>query len=129
MEDSDFSERFCQFIQTTVPTVDAAEVLLALAAQPERWWDAAQLAEALRPSSTLTTGAATRHLETFHARGLLAAEPPDRFQYRPASEDLAAQVVTLAQAYTERPVTLIRIIYALRDAKIRSFAEAFKVRR
>jgi hypothetical protein len=31
--------------------------------------------------------------------------------------------------YRERPVTLIRVIYGLRDKKIRSFAEAFKLRR
>jgi hypothetical protein len=38
-------------------------------------------------------------------------------------------VATLAQAYEERPVTLIRLIYALRDRKIRSFADAFKLRK
>ena len=38
-------------------------------------------------------------------------------------------VRTLAQAYSERPVTLIRVIYALRDSKIRSFADAFRVRK
>ena len=40
-----------------------------------------------------------------------------------------AHVTTLAQAYGERPVTLIRVIYALRDGKIRSFADAFRLRR
>jgi hypothetical protein len=38
-------------------------------------------------------------------------------------------VRTLAQAYNERPVTLIRMIYALRDPKIQSFADAFKLRK
>jgi len=37
-------------------------------------------------------------------------------------------VRTLARAYQERPVTLIRVIYALRDTKIQSFADAFKLR-
>jgi hypothetical protein len=40
-----------------------------------------------------------------------------------------AQVRTLAQAYKRRPVTLIRVIYALRDTKIQSFADAFKLTR
>ena len=35
----------------------------------------------------------------------------------------------LARLYVERPVTLFRIIYALRDTKINTFAEAFKLRR
>ena len=49
-------------------------------------------------------------------------------KYQPASELLAARVQTLAQAYRERPVTLIRVIYGLRDQKIQSFADAFKMR-
>jgi hypothetical protein len=49
--------------------------------------------------------------------------------YRPASDALARRVATLAQAWEERPVTLVRLIYALRDHKIRSFAEAFKLRK
>jgi hypothetical protein len=35
----------------------------------------------------------------------------------------------LALAYKERPVTLFRVIYALRDLKIQSFADAFKLKR
>ena len=51
------------------------------------------------------------------------------YQYRPANETLQTHVKMLAKAYEERPVTLIRIIYALRDSKIRSFADAFRVRK
>lgn len=129
MQDADFSDEFCRFIQTTIPAVDAAELLLALSAQPDAWWDPAQLAGTLRPAFGMTDAEAARCFEVFQTRGLLAIGPDKRFQYRPASEELAAQVRTLAQAYKERPVTLIRMIYALRDAKIQSFAEAFKLRR
>jgi hypothetical protein len=38
-------------------------------------------------------------------------------------------LATLEKVYLERPVTLFRVIYGLRDAKIRSFAEAFKLAR
>ena len=31
--------------------------------------------------------------------------------------------------YAQRPVTLIRMIYALRDTRIQSFAEAFRIRK
>jgi len=50
-------------------------------------------------------------------------------RYKPASEVLAAHVATLDRLYRERPVTLIRVIYGLRDSKIRSFADAFRLRR
>ena len=83
MEDADFSDDFCNFIQRHVPSVPAAEALIA------RWRENGQL------PLTGTEG---------HVR-------------------------TLAQAYEQRPVTLIRLIYALRDGKIRSFADAFKLRK
>ena len=79
MEDVDFSDDFCRFVQDNVPSVEVAE-------------------------------------------RLIAGPPPDD----PA---LKAHVARLAQAYEQRPVTLIRLIYALRDSKIRSFADAFRLRK
>jgi hypothetical protein len=129
MEDSAFSDDFCRFIQTALPSVDAAELLLALAAQSDTWWAPAALAAKLRPASSISDAEALRYLEQFQARGLIALGPDKRVQFRPANDAVAAQVRTLAQAYKERPVTLIRMIYALRDTKIQSFADAFKLRR
>ena len=82
MEDTDFSDDFCRFIQTQVPSVPAAEGLIAL----------------------------------WRERG--APDP-----------SMESHLRTLAQAYEQRPVTLILLIYALRDSKIRSFADAFKLRK
>ena len=69
-----------------------------------------------------------RYLEQFEAAGLVAAGSDGRRQYRPA-DPLAEHVEMLAKAYKERPVTLFRVIYALRDLKIQSFADAFKLKR
>ncbi len=128
MEDSAFSDEFCRFIQTTLPSVDAAELLLALFADADTWWAPAQLAAKQRPASSISDAEALRYLDTFQARGLIAVGPDKRVQFRPADEHLREQVRTLARAYQERPVTLIRVIYALRDTKIQSFADAFKLR-
>lgn len=114
MEDSAFSDEFCRFIQTVVPSVDAAEALLQLAGEPERWWDPVMLKAPVEP---------------FQARGLVAVGPDRRVQFRPANEALRAHVLTLERAYRERPVTLIRVIYALRDTRIQTFADAFRLRR
>lgn len=128
MEDAQFSDEFCRFLQTTLPSVDAAELLLLLARDPARWWSVPEIVAALRPAP-LTEADVTRVLEALQGRGLVAQGPDRRVQYRPGSEELAGYVRTLAQAYSERPVTLIRVIYALRDSKIRSFADAFKLRK
>jgi hypothetical protein len=88
MEDVDFSDEFCRFVQAHVPSVDVAEALLAQ----------------------------YRLNNTVRAPGF-------------SDEEIARHLATLAQAYEERPVTLVRLIYALRDRKIRSFADAFKLRK
>lgn len=128
MEDAQFSDDFCRFLQTTVPSVDAAELLLFLQRESSRAWSIAELAAALRPAA-LTEADVSRYVERFLGRGLVLQEADKRVQYHPGSEELADFVRTLLQAYSERPVTLIRVIYALRDSKIRSFADAFKLRR
>ena len=84
MEDADFSDEFCRFLQANVPTVEAAEQML----------------------------------QRYRQEGLAAFAAP-----------VAAHLETLAAAYEQRPVTLIRIIYALRAGKIHSFADAFRLRK
>lgn len=89
MEDADFSDEFCRFVQQHLPSVAAAELLLQAYRDP-------------------------------------LAAPEDARKLVEAQQN---HVATLAQAYEQRPVTLIRLIYALRDNKIRSFADAFKLRK
>jgi hypothetical protein len=126
MEDADFSDAFCRFIQTNIPTVEAAELLLAFYREGGEPLSAARATERLGPGSTLALSEAVRLLEAFQSRGLLSKEG-DAFRYRAGGD--AAFVEVLSQAYRERPVTLVRIIYALRDSKIQSFAEAFRLRK
>jgi hypothetical protein len=109
MEDAAFSDAFCRFVQANLPSVEAAEVLLA----------------AFRNPDVALVDCPAKLREALQAAGLLDAE----LRYRPASEGLHGFVQTLAKAYEERPVTLIRLIYALRDRKIGSFADAFKLRK
>ena len=127
MEDSAFSDEFCAFLQATVPSVDAAELLLGLRSRPDKQWDVREAAHSVE--GTIRETDALRYLELFHARSLVIAHPERRFQYRPSTSELGQFIETLARAYNERPVTLFRMIYALRDDKIRSFADAFKIRK
>ena len=129
MEDADFSDDFCRFLQTTIPAVDAAELLLLLRRSPDAPASVAELVARLRPSVAITDAEALKYLEAFQARGLTATDEQRRVQYRPATDELRMYGDMLALAYKERPVTLIRMIYALRDARIQTFADAFKLRR
>lgn len=114
MDDAAFSDQFCRFLREFVPNVSTAELLLELRAQGDR---------GVRPRSHPDRLV----LEELAGKGVAAALA-DAFVYR-ASLEVDGYVQTLAQAYRERPVTLFRIIYALRDGKVQSFADAFRLRK
>lgn len=128
-DDADFTDAFCEFLQFSVTAVDAAELLLLLHENPDRAWTPQEVVAKLQAGAGLTEGEAARYLDVFQARGLLAREDSMRVRYSPATPDLDAHVRMLAKLYNERPVTLIRVIYGLRDMRIKSFADAFKFRR
>ncbi|HWI36341.1 MAG TPA: hypothetical protein VNU64_07800 [Burkholderiales bacterium] len=114
-EDADFTDEFCQFLQSAVPAVEAAEFLLQVRGDTARAWTPPE--------------AAARYVSGLQAGGLVEVDNEQRVRYKPASDTLAAHVATLEKLWRERPVTLIRVIYGLRDSKIRSFADAFRLRR
>jgi hypothetical protein len=127
-DDADFTDDFCEFLQRSIQTVNAAELLLVLYRQPERAWTAHEVAAKLEPAASVTETDAAKDLDMFEQRGLVErAGDQRRYSYRPASAEHGAHVRTLAKLYNERPVTLIRMIYTLRDAKIKTFADAFKI--
>jgi hypothetical protein len=129
VDDAAFTDEFCRFIQTSVPSVETAELLLLLLREPERWWKPEELPGALPPGANVSGAEVARLLELLRARALITVDGEQRVRYSPGSADADKLVGLLAQAYRERPVTLIRVIYALRDSKIRSFAEAFRFRK
>ena len=75
----------------------------------------------------MTESDASAYLEKMRACGLVDFDEDKRVRYGAASP-LHAQVCTLAKAYNERPVTLVQMIYAVRDSNIKSFSDAFKFR-
>ena len=129
MEDAAFSDEFCRFLRAAVPSVDAAELLLLLNRERERWWSVEEAAAALQPAASVGEADVARYFGLFQSAALVALGPDKRAQYRPGVAALDENVRTLEQAYQERPVTLIRVIYALRDSSIQSFADAFRLRR
>src|SRR5688572_23746636 len=104
MKDFEFSDEFCRFIQTTIPAVPVAELLLLLHGRPDAALTAEEALTKLGPG--VGAGEVARYLELLEARGLLIREQ-ERYRYRSESE-LAPHVDSLAIAYSQRPVTLIR---------------------
>lgn len=128
MTDPDFPDELRSFIRDNIPDVDAAELLLLLARNPGRRYDLRTIVDELRPSTT-REAAVRRHLAFFRERGLIVQMREDLYQYHPVLPQLDPMVRALAKAYNERPVTMVRMIYALKDEKIRSFADAFRLKK
>jgi len=128
MSSRELPEDVCALIRTSVPTIDALELLLELVRDPARSWNAAELSgngHAVVPEATVA-----RLLDEWRAQGLLVERESGRYSYQARTAELAGAVAGLMQAYEERPVTLIRTIYAIADSKIiQSFADAFRLKR
>ena len=125
--DPDFSDDFCRFLQRCVANVDAAELLLALFNDRHRSWAVRELCAKLAPGANLSEADVQRYLDVFQGCSLVVRDAEQRAQYRPAASH-DAHVTLLTRLYLERPVTLFRVIYALRDSAINTFADAFKLR-
>jgi hypothetical protein len=126
--DPDFSDDFCRFLQRCVANVDAVELLLTVSKYRERAWLPRELRAELASMTSLSEAELLRMLDVLQSCGLVVRDPDQRVRYRPAKA-LDSYVATLARLYVERPVTLFRVIYGLRDLKINTFADAFKLRR
>jgi hypothetical protein len=128
MTDPDFPEELKVFIQESIPNVDGVELLLLMSSQPDRQWRVAEIIDEMRPTLLAET-AARKQLALFETRGLVAHREADSYQYMPATPQLDSVVRALTKVFNERPVTLVRMIYSLKDDKIRSFADAFKLKK
>lgn len=127
MSSPDLPENLLRLIAAAIPSFPAAELLLFLAREP-RPWSAEEVVPAIHPA-IITAAAAAEAFALFKVANLVVEEPAGSFRYAPATPALAAAVDALAQAYNERPVTLIRTISRLSDHKIQMFADSFKLKR
>ncbi|MEO2090791.1 MAG: hypothetical protein ABGY75_15000 [Gemmataceae bacterium] len=115
-----------QFLDRSIESIDQLEVLRVLGDDREAEWTAGQLGEVVQADPAAVSG----HVAALHARGLLAAEKKGTdwvCRYGPRA-DLEPQVVRLLQCYRERPVSMIKLVYARANDPLRSFADAFRLR-
>lgn len=127
MAEADLSPELIRFIHATLPSYEAAVVLVYVSREAERSWTLEDLVSAIGPES-IDAAAARAHVEHFVRLGILEALSSEQFRFR-SQEEAAAVVAQLRLAYDERPVTLIRALDTAARAKIQSFADAFRLKR
>ena len=124
---SELIDRVQRFIAENISSVTQLEVLLLLKGHPEQSWNADEVARALYAGPTLLAD----ELAAWLSRGLLEVEPdrPEAYRYAPRTQELAALVDALEEAYKSRRVSVITAIYSKPTDKIRTFADAFRIRK
>lgn len=113
------------FISEHIGSIVQLELLLLLAADPQKSWSSDEAAKVLYVSPTAAFGL----LEGMRARGLLEALQQERFRFVPQNADWGPLVAALAAFYKERRLTVIDLIYNRPVDKFQSFADAFRIRR
>ena len=112
-------------IRGPLATMAHVEALLLLRrVSPEAASATAVAAQAQIP----TVAAARRHLEELVASGFAQGDAEGAYRYAPAREELRAAVDALARMYNEKPVTLVRAVYARPAGPVQAFADAFRLR-
>jgi hypothetical protein len=125
-ESTDLPEEVTRFIIEHLTSVDQLETLLLLRSQPERYWDAEAVGQALYTQPT----AASVRLADLHRQGLLAAETQEAraYRYAPATREIEQTISALAELYPAWRVRIISLIYSKPQDNVRAFADAFRWR-
>ena len=128
MSDEGIVQEVRAFIAEHIDSVLQLELLLLLQKKRDRDFDAAGVVQELRIDPAWAAG----QLEALCSAGILAcveAVGVRRYHYAPKTPELDAAVQKLDQAYTDRRVSVISLIFSKPTDKLRSFADAFRVRK
>lgn len=112
------------FLQTTIKSVWALELLLLLRRHRDRRWRIEALIHELRASTAIVAAG----LAALGTAGLVE-ESDACFGYRPATPELDLVAARLEQAYAQFPVAVTNAILAAPDHKMRIFADAFRLKK
>ena len=129
-ETSGVSAEVSNFLADHIESVLELELLLVLRGDAARTWTATDLATQLR----IDPAFAAAQLEKFYDRRLLSAErgtdrPDPTYRYAPSSAELDAAVAAVAAAYATHRVTVIGLIFSKPTSNLRTFADAFRIRK
>lgn|GEM_PF-1271487 len=126
---SDLPDCVTDIIRRHLHSVLDIEMLLLLRSQPDVLWSARDLCAALY----ITEEAARERLAKLHGSGLLGiadgGAETARYRYEPRDEGIVVAVDQLAVAYVHRRVRVIEYLYSRPLHSVRSFANAFQLKR
>lgn len=120
----DLSQDVTRFIAEHVESLAQLEVLLYLRENAQRPVHPGEIANRLGFVSEMASAILadlTRHR--------LVATADARFRYEPASEEIGQLIDRLAEAYRDRRLAITNEIYSRPLEKVKTFADAFRLRK
>jgi hypothetical protein len=127
MSKADIPQVVRAFIAQNIESAELLETLLLVHSAPGREWTPEDVARSIYS----VPAAAIRRLEQLVALRLAASTgtADAAYRYAPGTPELAEQVDALAAAYRANRVAVINLVYAPPPDPLRSFADAFKLRK
>ena len=114
-----------EFIQSSFKSIWSLELLLFLQRSADRAWTTSELVRELRGSEHVVR----QSLAALLAAGLVSAEANETFRYAPASPDLHRLALETERTYRERPGAVRQAILSAPNEKLRTFADAFRLKK
>jgi hypothetical protein len=114
-----------EFVETSFGSVWSLELLLLLFRDPQRHWTYGELVHELRSSEVVVA----QSVERLMAAGLAVAEADGAVRYGPASREQDSLVAQLEEEYRKTPAAIRRLILQNPVEKLRTFADAFKLKK
>lgn len=112
------------FIARHIISVAQLEILLLLHADPTREWTAREITLHLRSEET----SVHKWLGMLVSLGL-AAQSGTTYRFAPATDELANKTGAVAEAYRERRIKVIELIFSKPNENLLNFVRAFDLRK
>jgi len=113
------------FVRSSIKSAWTLELLLLLRRDRERSWTLEGLVRELRGSVALVSGS----LKALGDIGLVVSVENEVYRYEPRSPELDGLVSALIKLYAMKPITVLRTIFTSPSDKIKSFSDAFLLKR
>ena len=118
-------EAVLSFVRSSIKSAWTLELLLLLHRDRKRSWRLEGLVRELRGSAALVA----ESIKTLGDLGLIVLLDSETCLYQPNSPELDALVTALVQVYAVKPITVLRTIFTSPSEKIKSFSDAFLLKR
>ncbi|NBW16004.1 MAG: hypothetical protein EBR82_49270 [Caulobacteraceae bacterium] len=121
MASNTLGDDLISFIDATIPSVWALDLMILMRSEPQRAWSSGALVNALRASDQIVTDS----LKSLERAGVVAPEGKDwRYAPPPTVDALCAAIEA---TYRDRPVTVVNAIIRRRTGPLATFANAFRL--